>query len=559
MKARKWKKLILLNVNNNNLIMNLILTISIGKEYQKITELTHSSIKNYAKKINADFLCIDKQKISQTTPHWEKFQIYNLLDKYDRILYIDTDVIIREDCPDLFKEVPKDKLGMFNEAPFTDRSKELLIDICKQYGIILNNWNGKYYNSGIMVISKKHKNLFKKPEKEIFSFYEQSYINMRIAEEETEIHELHYKFNRMTCIDKFTGEERHNSYIIHYAGYPSLNFLLGLIPRDIEKWKNDKGNYEYKKHIYINVSGGLGDQICAEPAIRYMRKNLYPNDEIIIATHFPRIFKHLEKEGIEICEQGKVNFKMDTPYYFCQSLPGPDTVQWMIVSHLLCHTVDYASIALIKRTLPVLDKQLKFEVSLQDYSNLFDIIGIQDMSDWVAVHCGLHWDSKTFPVSYWQEIIDGLVRAGKKVCLVGKKERGDPPDYKAGARGTVNVKCPEGVIDLREKLNLGMLGALLSKTKVLISNDSAPVHLAGAFDNWIVLIPSCKHPDHILPIRKGHIDYKTLALYKKLIIDEVESRPTQVYPTSVDIKNIDWNNYLIEPKEIINSILNIWD
>lgn len=534
---------------------NLILTIACGDFYQKMSSLTHPTIKNYASKIGADFLCINKKDISETTPHWEKFQIYDLLEEYDRIAYIDTDVIIRRDCPDLFKEVPENKLGMFNEAPFTDRSKELMIDICKEYNEKLPGWDGRYFNSGIMVISDDHKKLFKKPEREIFNYYEQSYLNMMIAKLNIDIHELHYRFNRMTCMDSYTGEERHDSYIIHYAGYPNPDLVLNLIKKDIKKWNEDHPLYKYNRHIYISVSGGLGDQICAEPAVRYMKNNLYPDDEVVLATHYPRVFKHLE--NINICVHGRANLTFDTPYYIVQSLPGPDTIQWMIVSHLLCHTVDYAAMALMKRMLPAQDKKLHFKVTKKDYSNLYDFIDEKELKKLIVIHPGRHWDTKTFPDEYWQKIINLLAERREKICLIGRDEKGDPPDYKAGARGTVDVTCPSNAIDLRNKLNLGELGALLSRAKILISNDSAPIHLAGAFNNWIVLIPSCKHPDHVLPYRNGSTSYKTLSVYKRLILDEVESRPTQVYPTSIDIKVKDWDRYLEEPKILVDKILTI--
>ena len=533
----------------------LVLTIAIGKDYKKIAELTHFTIKKYAKKIEADFLCINSQKISQTTPHWEKFQIYNLLNQYDRILYIDTDIIIRDDCPDLFDIVPENKLGMFNEAPWTDRSKELLIDTCKQYNTTLPDWNGKYYNTGVMVISKQHKYLFKKPDKEIFNFYEQSYLNMVIAMEKPLISELSYKFNRMTCMDKFTGEERFESYIIHYAGYPNINWIIDLIPKDIKKWENAKGNYKYIRHIYVNVSGGLGDQINAEPAIRFMQREVYPEADIIVATHFPRIFEHL-KDKITIVEQGKADLKDDTPYYLISSLPGPETPTWMIISNLLSHTVDYCSIALLRRTLPMKDKQVQLKVNLDDIANLIDITGIKNLNDLVVIHPGKHWQSKTFPVQWWQEVINGLSEK-EKVCLIGKDEAGDPPDYKAGARGTVDVKCPENATDLRNLLDLGSLMALLQSAKMSIGNDSAPIHIAGAFDNHIVLVPSCKHPDHVLPIRHGRVDYKTKALYKRLALDDINSQPTCIEGSFGEFIPNKWSEYLLEPKEIIQEVLNI--
>ena len=40
---------------------NLILTLAIGNGYQRMAKITHQSIKEYAKKINADFKCINKR------------------------------------------------------------------------------------------------------------------------------------------------------------------------------------------------------------------------------------------------------------------------------------------------------------------------------------------------------------------------------------------------------------------------------------------------------------------------------------------------------------------
>lgn len=546
--------------------MNLVLTIAMGEEYNTIAKLTHPSIKAYAEKIGADFLSINEKAISKTTPHWEKFQIYHLLDKYDRIAYIDTDIIIRDDAPSLFDIVPETQLGMFNEAKFTDRSKELMIDICKSYGVTLDSWNGKYFNSGVIVLSKFHRTLFKKPEKEIFNFYEQSYLNMIIAKREVDMFELEHKFNRMTCVDQFCGEDRHASYMIHYAGIiqnSNLNFLLELIQKDLSKWQFDK-KYDYKNyrnHIYVSVAGGIGDQLCAEPALRYLVKNMYHNDDVVIATHHPTFFKHLAKDNIEIIEHGNANLKPDTPYFIMETLPGPDKLQWSVLSHLLCNSTDYSSIATMKRTLPMKDKQIYFEIS-EGAKKSFDekishMTMYTDVSDYIVVHPGRHWDSKTFPSQYWQDIIDGLHQAGKKVCVIGKDEPGDPPFYIAGARGTVDLELADGIVDFRNLLTIDELAVLLSRAKVLISNDSFPIHLAGAFDNWIILLPSCKNPDYVLPVRNNNIYYKAKALYKNLVIDEVESRPTQLYETSAEFKVNDWDHYLLHPQEVINNILEI--
>lgn len=555
--SHEYSKVIYQAYENTN--KRLVLTLNTGEVYKEISEYTFPTIIEYVKKINADFISITDNKCS--TPHWEKFQIYEYLNKYDRIIYFDIDLIIRSDCPDLFEIVPEDSIGMFEEGQFTDRSKELIIDTCKQYNIKLNEWDGKYYNSGVIVISKQHQILFKKPDFEYCSFYEQTYLNMMLSFLRVKVFGLSYVYNRMSCMDKFIGEDRHNSFIIHYAGFlfnTSPENLLEIIKKDLYIWKVNGTDYKYKKHILVSVNGGMGDQICAEPAIRFMREKLYPESEFFVVTHFPRIFKHLEKLGIKVFLHGEEKIHADTPFYIVQSLPNPDTMQWAIVSHLLCHTVDYSSIALMKRLLPMNNKTLDFELIGDDFINLYKFIPEDtDFSKLVVVHPGKHWETKTFPADYWQAIIDGLFNLGIKVCVIGKDEKGDPPDFIHGARGTVNVTCGLGVYDLRNKFDIGTLAALLFKAKVLISNDSSPIHLAGAFDNWIVVIPSCKHPDHILPYRNGRVSYKTLALYKKLVIDDVESRPTQVYPTSVDIKINDWNDYLIEPSKVVSGLLEL--
>jgi hypothetical protein len=296
------------------------------------------------------------------------------------------------------------------------------------------------------------------------------------------------------------------------------------------------------------VTGGMGDQLCAEPVIRWMKEKLYPEDEMIVASHHPIFFKHIK--GIELIKHGEANLKEDTPYYIGESLPSPDTITWAVVSHLLCHSVDYSSIALLKRTLPLFDRTIKYVIDKKDDISLKEKLGEINIKDYITIHPGRHWNSKTFPSDYWQSIIDGF---GERVIVIGKSERGDPPFYTAGARGTVDVDCSH-VIDMREKLSTGELAVLLSKSKCLISNDSFPIHLAGAFNNWITLIPSCKHPDHILPYRKGTTKYKTLSLYKKLLMDEIESRPTQMYETSAEIENVDWNKYLLDSNVVIEKI-----
>lgn len=528
---------------------NLILTLAVGETYSKMAELTHPSIRAYAEKIGADFKCIKESNCS--SPHWEKFNaIYDLLNQYERIAYIDTDIIIREDCPDIFNVIPKDRLGLFDEMPWTSQRNLSLIESCKEYGITLSKWNGKYYNTGVMIIPRQFKHLFKKPEKESFNFYEQGYFNAILAQfldrsgNEFAVQDLPYKYNRMTCMDQFTGQDRHASFIIHYAGYPSLAFVIDLIQKDIRRWKLDSPKYDYSRHILINVQGGLGDQVCVEPVIRFMRNNIYKSEDINVVTHWPELFRHL---NVNVYSHDNFRTKIDTPYYQVLSLPGPETIMWSVISHLLCHTVDFSSMALLKRILPNKDKRIHLEVDQKDIDSVIKITQCE-LNNLVLVHPGRHWESKTFPEEYWQEIIDGLKEKGMKVCIIGQDEE---------TRGTVGVIVREGMIDTRNLLSVNELIALISKAKLLITNDSAPLHIAGAFDNNLIVIPTCKHPDHLMPYRYGIQGFKAKALYKNLMCYDYVSQPTEVHGSSAHFLPGKWEDYLPDVDLVISESINL--
>ena len=200
------------------------------------------------------------------SPHWIKFSVYELLREFDRIAFIDADIIIRPDTPSLFDVVPEDKFGIFNEGEYTPRSM-CIHEVRKVFAVDIKNWNGSdYYNTGVMVMSKCHRYLFKiteeiKPLRNAFG--EQTYINMKLMANNVKIFPLHFKFNRMSIMDRITGMTRLDSYLVHYAG--DGDKLFEKMDRDIEQWKKDAPFYTYRRNIFIWSLGGLGDCIATEP------------------------------------------------------------------------------------------------------------------------------------------------------------------------------------------------------------------------------------------------------------------------------------------------------
>lgn len=522
---------------------NLVLTISIGEYYNKISEMTLPFLKGYADKIGADFLLINEFNEKYITQKWNKFYISELLNEYKRIIYFDIDIIIRKDCPNLFDIVPENKLGMFNEGRYVARY-EFLEQASEYYGEPLKKWNGRFYNSGVMVISRVHSQLFRMPKGIDYVETDQPYLNLRILNDKIEMFDLDFRFNRMDILDSICGISRLDSYIVHYAGAPE-NQIFGVMNNDIAQWENDYPEYEYKRNILITVTAGMGDQLCSEPVIRFVQK-LYPDDNIFVLTHFPRLFEHLSVPVLTYDEWRGINDSVLTLH----TCPDEEQSEHKL-SHVLFHPTDFASMSMIKRAIPNADKTIKLKLNAEDVSYVLDLLK-NKKKPMVLVHAGKWWPSKTLPIEWWQKIVNKLSEK-LTVVLIGKTI-----DDK---QGFLPVQTPKDGIDLRDLTSLGELFALISLSKCLLTNDSSPLHIAGAFDNWIVTIPTCKHPDHILPFRNGTQYYKTKALYKKLLVDDLEIRHTSFKTDSIDIvpEGKTLYDYIPEVDTVVKEIFDIYE
>lgn len=522
-----------------------ILTIVSGSKYNSIWQRTESMFVDYAEKSDAELIVL-KGADHVPSPHWLKFSIYELLKKeFNRVAFIDADIIIRDDAPSLFDIVPEDELGIFDEGEWAPRAI-CLYETMKVYDMKLPNWNGRsYYNTGVMVVSRQHRHIFKvneeiKPLRN--NFGEQTYLNMRIMQSGVKIFNLDYKYNRMSVMDRITGMTRLDSYMIHYAG-DGYGPTLEKMDRDIAKWEEDKPEYKYKRQVFVWALGGLGDMVAAEPTIRHIREKVYPNSDIYLMSLHSCLYEHIE--GLQISKDYP---KKDFDAVFeINTHPTPGDKFGEYVPFNFTHCADWASMAALGRQLTDKDKQYKLSYNENDLNEVLSIC--KEPENLVLIHAGVGWATKTFPIEWWQSIIDGISGMGFKVGIIGKNEN--------EGHSCLPVVCPKDGVDYRDKLSVKGLIALISKAKILVSNDSAPIHIAGAFDNHIILIPTCKHPDHILPMRKGSKYYKARALYKKLIEDDDYRKATDLkgWQAKHFMPGHTIEEYLPEILEVLSAVL----
>lgn len=243
-----------------------------------------------------------------------------------------------------------------------------------------------------------------------------------------------------------------------------------------------------EKNLLFKTWGGLGDQICAEPTLRHAIK-MFKGCDISLATEKPELFRHLKFKRVFDLNQERPVYEN---YLVFNTIVPPTDIVWQFMSHMLTHCVDFPSLCALRCQLPVAEREVRLEP--QEPTEKCDV-----PKNAVFVHAGRHWPSKTFPKAWWDEVLANLLLEGCTPVLIG----GDSDDN----RGTVSVETV-GCIDLRNKISINDSIWYLKKAKVLLTNDSAPLHMAAAGEAWIGFVATCKHPDFISHWRRGEWSWR---------------------------------------------------
>jgi len=221
-------------------VKTAIVTAAINDQFKSMLVYSKPFFEEYANKTNSDFIYISDKKINSRYAHLEKFQMYELLQTYNRIIFFDCDIIVMDTAPNLFDIVPKDYIGAVydnpkNEKSYMFRKKEIQY-IKNAFGE--NNWNSEYINSGVLVLSSIHKKIFINPEDRLkfnSSYKDQTLINYNIFKNQFKIYRLHNTFNCMplfwkqekTIIGGFYDKISHQiPHVIHFAGLTNKSEII---------------------------------------------------------------------------------------------------------------------------------------------------------------------------------------------------------------------------------------------------------------------------------------------------------------------------------------------
>jgi len=221
---------------------------------QELLDITRDSIKAYAEKCGADYIELPDDQ----HPDWpmaNKYRVYNVSSVYEKTLYLDCDVLVMPDAPNIFEVTPDDKLSVFEEFSIWEE-RNWTSWVQNEQDIIVRKFlepelrdalldNGaftatKMFNGGVMVIPKSVAEWYKQPEKIYIRqwCFDQNYLSLILPEELH--HQLDERFNFNWQKMDFTYVNHHsdflnkaqNCYFIHVNGEKNLEIRKRILSWD---------------------------------------------------------------------------------------------------------------------------------------------------------------------------------------------------------------------------------------------------------------------------------------------------------------------------------------
>lgn len=185
--------------------------------------------------------------------------------------------------------------------------------------------------------------------------------------------------------------------------------------------------------------------------------------------------------------------------------------------------------------IPSQGTHLEFPLSTQDWEEFHDIQGRYDLEscNYAVIHPGARDLARRWPTAWFAAVGDSLAKRGLRVVLTGTADE-------AHLTSAVASQMETTALDLAGQTNIGSLGALLSASRLLISNDTGVSHMADALDLPSIILFTASDPYRWAPLnRQLHrvIAWATAAV-PQVVLDEVDA--------ILEEKNVQTENSLLQ-------------
>lgn len=206
----------------------VLFTVSTGA-LRSLTE-PFVAMEQYSVRCGVDFVRLRHNTVGFHSEYFEKMYFIELLNNYERVLYLDADILITPRAANIFEVYPdQGKLYAFHEnlpteAMNRDQYIAPLLNACPHWPRA-SNGRLQYFNSGVLLISQGQREAFKDFRDipaglEVIDewFPDQTYLNYLAVKNNVPFGEIDFSFNRMHMGERDPEGERFRANFIHYAG-----------------------------------------------------------------------------------------------------------------------------------------------------------------------------------------------------------------------------------------------------------------------------------------------------------------------------------------------------
>jgi len=229
-----------------------ICTIPANKIAMEQLNVTRRNILNYADRCGADYIELSGDQ----SPEWpmsNKYRVSQVTEKYENTLYLDCDIVVKDNTPDVFKTLGKERISFVDEWDIIKQSYNLIFEsikrerkeILEQYPNLQKNNRSIQPNGGVMLIPKKLSHRYHQPKLPYPKrwCFDQNYLLINLEDNEFDI--LNWKYN-LEFIDFDFWSKIEDCYFIHANGSRPASYRLELLQRLVDK------DYSFFRHLEPN-------------------------------------------------------------------------------------------------------------------------------------------------------------------------------------------------------------------------------------------------------------------------------------------------------------------
>lgn len=252
------------------------------------------------------------------------------------------------------------------------------------------------------------------------------------------------------------------------------------------------------KKIYYKINcTNLGDVLCSTPTIQKLSE-LY-NTKLYIINDTPEVLQNnpFINEIINSKDFDIKNIQGDHEYLQSFVLPG---VKNEFGIERKFNTIDLRQIHALDLGFSLMPEEMTCKFYASSFHNKYDL-----PNKYVVLHTAKNWPNRTWPKNNWQQIIDYLNKKNIFTVLIGKKTI--EQEAHIINKDFYNFNNIYG-LNLIDKTSLSDTWHIINNSRLFISFDTGPLHLAGTTNVDILHLGSAKDPRLVAPYRYGRQNYK---------------------------------------------------